>query len=75
MEFVGHDDADRFDFRAARQHLLHGIISLGDVPLLRRLRRRARRGIGHGHDLRACLTEPRRVILQHAAGSDDSYFG
>jgi hypothetical protein len=32
------------------------------------------RRIGHRHDFCACLAETRRVILQHAACSDDSDF-
>ena len=75
VELVGNDDAHRLDLRAARQHGFHGIIGRGNAPLLRGLGCGAGSGIGHRHDLRARLTESRRVILQHAAGSDDSYFG
>ena len=74
VKLVRDNHADRFDLRAAFEHGTDGFIGLRDAILLRRSLGGSGRGICHGHDFRACLAETRRVILQHAACSDDSDF-
>ena len=58
-----------------REHGVHGLIGVRDAPLGRGLLGGARRRIGDGDDLRARLLEAGGVVLEHAACSDDAYFG
>ena len=74
VKFVRHDHADGLNLRVAFEHGIDGLVGLRDAILLRRPLRGTRGRIGHRHDFRACLAETRRVILQHAACSDDSDF-
>ena len=74
VKFVWHDDTDGLDLRTAFEHGLDGFIGFGDAIFLCGLSGSTRGCISDGDDFCACLTEARCVILQHAAGSDNSYF-
>ena len=74
VKLVRNDDADGLDLRAAFEHGLDGLIRLGDAVFLSGFGGSARGCVSDGNDFCASLTESCCVILQHAAGSDNSYF-
>ena len=75
VEFVRDDDADGIDLLAPGQHRLDRIERLRNVPFFRRFGRSPGGGIGHSNDFGTGLTEARRMILQHSARANHSYFG
>ena len=75
VKLVRDDDADGVELRVSLEHGVHGLIGVRDAPLRGGLLGGAGRLIGDGDDFRARLLEAGGVVLEHAACSDDAYFG
>ncbi len=73
VELVRDDDRDRIEIRTG-EHGFDTLEDAGDAPLFRGSFGSAGRGVGYGSHRSSSLAETLRVIAQHAAGSDDSYF-
>ena len=74
VKFVRNDDANGIELLAFREHGLDGFVGIGDAPFFACCGGGSGRGIGDGDDFSSGLAEARRVVLQHSACADDSYF-
>jgi hypothetical protein len=74
VKFVRHDDAHSIKLLALSEHLFYRIVGIRNVPFFRSTGSSIWRGISYGYDLGSSLTKTCCVILQHSAGSNNSYF-